>query len=903
MTNPIVDLDNTTLAQDFIGRQIISTNSPRYVAPLFPNGVNLTDADGDNFTIVRLSIPLSSVEPLDWITVGAPTGSNYLSFVSAGGVPLGDLELYGSSYAPVSFVAGSYYVTSSSMNGSNIVINVYRYDPQLGQVTSTPQQMEAVLNSLYFVGQNPNRLGGEFRVTVAATDTNGETDTSVLTTFLFNPITESPPEITSLGGNDTANITVLPGATFVVDNIATDVDPGDVKTWSIEGGANAGLFTINSISGKLAFINPAIVGTYEVDVAVTDFVGKLDYQTIIVKVAAPNTPPDARDEEFTLERNGILEITTLFDNDTDIEDGQLTFTDNYSSIAIQPLHGQLDIDSNSGRFTYTPTAGYIGPDRFTYEVVDSNGMTDTAKVTLTVLAPPPPTGVIAFSSEAGGLKFDFDGSGDSIGDSAAALVNVRIGESINYFGQPLRVVGQGVELFFPTIADGTGVDADNVGRIIGTKGQDSFAVIVDQSMTIEGGNEPDPFGDSGGDSFYITGDGVTVLGQGGDDRFAIFGSGGKVDGGSGDYDKIDLQPLSGTGKIIYTIQRFDDGTGQLSPDAEGFFQATFKHDDVTDQYLVKNVEQFQFVSFDPSDTATIDIDMPGTGTVRVYATAGNDTIRVNADNVEHTASAGVNTITLCGGASYVNLWDGSNILDPGEDSGQFGAVDWDFVSWALISSDPAFNIRRVNFDLAIRDANGFAEVNVVNPDGSTRIDRIKNVEELLGSGGDDTMLGDDAMLPDGGANVVWGLLGNDSIAGRGGNDTLEGDEGNDQIAGGSGDDFLRGGAQFITFSPPFQTGSLTDDDRLTGGTGNDTIYGGSETNSLGAADTDTAVYSGNRNDYAITSASDAGYGNNGFRIEDLRDNGAANDGVDFVYQVERFEFADGTYSVAQLLSC
>ena len=50
-----------------------------------------------------------------------------------------------------------------------------------------------------------------------------------------------------------------------------------------------------------------------------------------------------------------------------------------------PARGTLTLNPN-GSFTYTPDAGYTGPDAFTYVVADARGKADTATVTLTVQA-------------------------------------------------------------------------------------------------------------------------------------------------------------------------------------------------------------------------------------------------------------------------------------------------------------------------------------------------------------------------------------------------------------------------------------------------------------------------------------------------------------------------------------
>ncbi|MDQ6805712.1 MAG: cadherin-like domain-containing protein [Actinomycetota bacterium] len=68
---------------------------------------------------------------------------------------------------------------------------------------------------------------------------------------------------------------------------------------------------------------------------------------------------------------------------------QLSCTDaaanpiNYS-IVTGPAHGKLGSLSAAGQVSYTPTAGYSGPDSFTYRAAASDGTSNTATVTITV---------------------------------------------------------------------------------------------------------------------------------------------------------------------------------------------------------------------------------------------------------------------------------------------------------------------------------------------------------------------------------------------------------------------------------------------------------------------------------------------------------------------------------------
>ena len=101
----------------------------------------------------------------------------------------------------------------------------------------------------------------------------------------------------------------------------------------------------------------------------------------------------------------------------------------------------------------------------------------------------------------------------------------------------------------------------------------------------------------------------------------------------------------------------------------------------------------------------------------------------------------------------------------------------------------------------------------------------------------------------------------------------------ENATGGSGGDILTG-----NIAANVLTGGAGDD-RLTGGAGSDRLEGGTGT--------DTAVFSGSRSQYSITTLSDGS-----IRVADLRT--GAPDGIDTVVGVESFQFADKVYSAAEL---
>ncbi len=112
--------------------------------------------------------------------------------------------------------------------------------------------------------------------------------------------------------------------------------------------------------------------------------------------------------------------------------------------------------------------------------------------------------------------------------------------------------------------------------------------------------------------------------------------------------------------------------------------------------------------------------------------------------------------------------------------------------------------------------------------GHAQGDRLSSIENLRGSGHNDTLHGSN------GQNVLYGEGGNDQLYGKGGDDWLQGGAGNDTLFAGGGNDTLFGGAGNDVM---YAASGL---DQLHGGTGNDQLFGGTDNDIIdgnsGAAD-------------------------------------------------------------------
>lgn len=139
----------------------------------------------------------------------------------------------------------------------------------------------------------------------------------------------------------------------------------------------------------------------------------------------------------------------------------------------------------------------------------------------------------------------------------------------------------------------------------------------------------------------------------------------------------------------------------------------------------------------------------------------------------------------------------------------------------------------------------------------------QGIEEIDGSG----VSGETLRAQRSDSEIDWDFTGVDLT----GVDRIEGRDRDDSITGSASDDNILGGAG---------------DDTLAGSEGDDSLDGG--------AGTDTARFSGNLSDYTVTE--DAG----AVTIVDNRD--GSPDGTDTLTNVENFEFADGTYSLGDIVN-
>ena len=190
--------------------------------------------------------------------------------------------------------------------------------------------------------------------------------------------------------------------TAVVTPDATTPETGDAAT----GWADVGTVTYNSAAPP--FFTPHLRHRFELAEGGAPLVatgirikvsnGSMDIDEIEVNtplVVLPNNCPTAAAVNIALDQDSSAGFN-LTGADTDGDPLQFNVT-------AAPQHGSLTVNTQSGAASYTPAAGYTGPDSFRYTV--SDGRCASVEATVTIEVRPvnhPPTAQIDHG-RAGGL--------------------------------------------------------------------------------------------------------------------------------------------------------------------------------------------------------------------------------------------------------------------------------------------------------------------------------------------------------------------------------------------------------------------------------------------------------------------------------------------------------------------
>ena len=358
---------------------------------------------GDGRLQVAASDLLTAERPealgLSSATDTAVVGSGLLAFLDRNGDPVDFVVLNGDVRVRAFYPAGNW----SSTQADWITVNVTsREDTGNPRDVESLQLVETGIDTSTFVGQLPSRAGGPVN------PYDGELSTS----WIYGPNDTVEVVLDSI----TATATLRPGILRIVDVSGADLSniaPGDPvrlhleapyadgnpfdpdQVWVrllspisgdeegltlLETGAQTGIFT-GSLAGAIGAATQfdGVIQAQQGETVRAEYL--LAYQLAVDEAVMgegnpANTPPNAVDDAVNTADETPVTVNVLF-NDSDAE-GQFLTVASFTQGAGGTVTG------NGGYLTYTPTAGFVGTDTFTYRLVDTQGAEDTATVTVTV---------------------------------------------------------------------------------------------------------------------------------------------------------------------------------------------------------------------------------------------------------------------------------------------------------------------------------------------------------------------------------------------------------------------------------------------------------------------------------------------------------------------------------------
>lgn len=218
---------------------------------------------------------------------------------------------------------------------------------------------------------NENYFGAD-SFTYKAND--GFLDSDVATVSItINSVDDTP-----VANDDTVTATEdIAVTTNVLVNDSGLGDNGLVVT--IDANADNGM-VIPNLDNTITYTpNADFHGLDSYDYRVTDADGDSDTATVTMNVISINDIPVANDDTTTTNEDSLAVISILT-NDAVLGDTPITI-----SAELPPLHGMIIINPDN-TITYTPNADYFGLDSFLYRITDTNGDTDAATVSVTIIS-------------------------------------------------------------------------------------------------------------------------------------------------------------------------------------------------------------------------------------------------------------------------------------------------------------------------------------------------------------------------------------------------------------------------------------------------------------------------------------------------------------------------------------
>ncbi|MGV3774631.1 MAG: S8 family serine peptidase, partial [Verrucomicrobiales bacterium] len=197
---------------------------------------------------------------------------------------------------------------------------------------------------------------------------DGELESSVSYVFLEVTATNNPPRAVP------QNLVSRANRSISITLSGVDDDKDDKLTYRISAAPTGGTLTQLEESLGQFLYQPSGASTSNDEFSFEAGDGKSWSKPAKVRIefTEANTAPTVQDMALTTQANTALQIQL---HASDPENDPLRFT-----IFSPPIYGKLE--GNSGRYLYTPPSGFVGADRFFFQV--SDGVLDSAPAEVTI---------------------------------------------------------------------------------------------------------------------------------------------------------------------------------------------------------------------------------------------------------------------------------------------------------------------------------------------------------------------------------------------------------------------------------------------------------------------------------------------------------------------------------------
>ena len=216
---------------------------------------------------------------------------------------------------------------------------------------------------------------GDDEFTYSLIGDEGETDTAVVSVSV-SPVNDSPVALDDLASTvEDTSVTIA-----VLDN-DSDVEALDLGSVGIVDSPINGIVSVSTPTGDVTYTpDRDFSGTDRFRYEVADVDGSVASALVTVEVAPVNDKPVAEDDIATVTEDGSV-VVDVVANDTDPE-GALDF----ASVVVVAVPADGSASVLGGVLAYAPDDNYYGPDSFTYEICDDEGLCDSASVDVAVTA-------------------------------------------------------------------------------------------------------------------------------------------------------------------------------------------------------------------------------------------------------------------------------------------------------------------------------------------------------------------------------------------------------------------------------------------------------------------------------------------------------------------------------------